>query len=142
MSKTWCLFDEVLKLSDSKGLDDALNEWEITNNIENDTTCVCGKKHIVDTYELTNNNNGNILYPVGSSCIKKFNNPKLNSQLKVVSHRNTILKNEGRKHDGKTYDWICKNDPQYVEYLQAVAIKKKYKMLVEYYNYYHYIKNC
>lgn len=142
MSKTWCLFDEVLKLSESKGLDDALNEWEITNNIENDTTCVCGKKHIIDTYELTNSNNGNILYPVGSSCIKKFNNNKLNSQLKVISHRNTILKNEGRKHDGKTYDWICKNDPQYVEYLQAVAIKKKYKILVEYYNYYHYIKNC
>jgi len=136
MSKVWCLFDEVLKQSESKCLDDALNEWDITNNIVSDTTCICGKKHIVDTYEITNRQNNNILYPIGSSCIKKFNNLNLITQMKVVNHKDSIFKNEGRKHNGKTYDWICQNDPQYIEYLDNVCLKKKYKALVEYYKYF------
>lgn len=50
-----------------------LYEWTVTGTSDADRgdaiNCVCGKKGIIELNEITNNKNGRIIYPVGSSCI-------------------------------------------------------------------------
>ena len=68
------LSEIVINNSVSKNWKDAINEWYISNMnyVDDDETCICGKEGIKYCYEIKNIKNGNILYPIGSSCIKKF----------------------------------------------------------------------
>jgi hypothetical protein len=131
----WKLFDVVLKNSNNKFIDEALSEWYISNNIYSESTCICTKPHIIYTYEITNRENGNILYPIGSSCIKKFKNKNLDEQLKVVLTHNKIFKNKGKKYDGETFEYICNKDVQYIKFLKEHSTKKIYNELINYYEY-------
>lgn len=138
---TYKLFEVVLQHSESKHINEALNEWNITNHKRHNTACICGKQHIIDTYELTNKHNGNILYPIGSSCIKKFENDNLNQQIKTLALGKKIFKNVGRKHNGLTYDEIIEKDPQYVKFLSSNVVGKIYNDLVKYYDFKSKLKN-
>ncbi|MFA6860309.1 MAG: hypothetical protein WCR30_02875 [Clostridia bacterium] len=65
----------VTNLSVNKNWVDAVNEWEILDCIEDESmssSCVCGKEKLRYLFTITNKLNGNKLYPIGSSCIKKF----------------------------------------------------------------------
>lgn len=53
-----------------------MGEWEIADCEEEDSAseiCICGKENIKYLFTIRNTINGNMLYPIGSSCIKKFN---------------------------------------------------------------------
>ncbi len=66
---------KVLKLSDSNEWEEAKDEWEI-DDYEVDpncsSECICGHQGIKFLYTIKNTINGNIVNPVGSSCVKKF----------------------------------------------------------------------
>ena len=69
------LIKEVLDNSESKNWIDAVKEWEIIDCEEDEncsTYCICGKEGLRYLFTIKNTINNNELYPIGSSCIKKF----------------------------------------------------------------------
>lgn len=68
----------VIYSSESNTWKSAAREWEIIGyeRVENDT-CICGKEEIKDVYRIRNRLNGNELYPIGSSCVDKFESKEM-----------------------------------------------------------------
>ncbi len=131
------LVDAVLSKSVSVNFDEAAREWKVTMSFvdpECDGTCVCGKMHLRYLYEITNLVNYNTLYPVGSECVRSFENDEMNLQMEILDRGKTIFKNAGKKHDGVCYEEICRNDPSYVEFVRKSGKKKVYEKLVKYYD--------
>lgn len=75
------LIKSVIDKSETKKWEDAAKEWEIfdceeDNDVE--SSCICGKENIKYLFTIRNTINENKIYPIGSSCIKKFNRTDLN----------------------------------------------------------------
>ena len=69
------LIKDVMDNSESEYWEDAVTEWEIVDVEEDERleeSCICGKEHLRYLFTIKNQLNGNELYPIGSSCIKKF----------------------------------------------------------------------
>ena len=69
------LFKEVIDASESKEWAKAVQEWEVYDCDEDETcstNCICGKEGLRYLFTIYNEINGNKLFPIGSSCIKKF----------------------------------------------------------------------
>lgn len=80
------LIKRVIELSQSNNWDTAVAEWEIADCEEDDTlseSCVCGKEHLYYLFTIENAINGNTLFPIGSSCIKKFGRDDLDDEAAV-----------------------------------------------------------
>jgi hypothetical protein len=131
---------KVIELSNSDIFNEAKFEWDIVGNdiADEDTneTCVCGHKHLKYLFEIRNRYTNQSLYPIGSECIKKFESANLDNQMKLAKYGEIVFKNKGKKHDGRTYDEICKSDENYILFLKENAMKSKYLKLVSYYNFY------
>ena len=137
------LATKVVESSQSKIFDEARYEWNITSTgtaeVGEEETCVCGQTHLHYLFEITNKNNGNVLYPIGSECIKKFACDDLDYQLKIATYGEKKFVNKGKRFDGLTYGEICKNHVDYIHFLKQHAFKAKYKKLIQYYDFF--IKN-
>lgn len=86
------LINKILKLSKNKNWDIAVSEWEIVACDEDEeisSICICGKENIRYLFKIKNLKNNNILYPIGSSCIKKFERQDLNE---IVSIKEKLFK--------------------------------------------------
>lgn len=131
---------KVVEHSEGDIFEEARYEWDITGSskalIGQEQTCVCGKKHLLYLFEITNRNTNKTLFPIGSECIKKFENGVLDYQLKLAKYGDNIFVNKGKRHDGLTYNEICKNHPDYILFLKQHAFKTKYKKLILYYDFY------
>lgn len=80
------LVKAVIDSSDSKDWNNAVLEWELIDTEEDEyaeSECICGKESIRYLHKIQNLINGNILFPVGSSCIKKFDRDELNELISV-----------------------------------------------------------
>lgn len=80
------LIKDVLDNSESEYWEDAVTEWEIVDVEEDERleeSCICGKEHLRYLFTIKNQLNGNELYPIGSSCIKKFEREDLKLQVDV-----------------------------------------------------------
>lgn len=80
------LIKRVLQLSESDIWDFAASEWEICDCEEDcsrSTSCICGKEELRYLFTIKNTENGNNLYPIGSSCIQKFGRSDLKAETKV-----------------------------------------------------------
>lgn len=69
------LVEAVLEKSESKIWEEAVKEWEVYDCREDEncsTRCVCGKEGLRYLFTIRNAINKHKLYPIGSSCIKKF----------------------------------------------------------------------
>ena len=80
------LIKKVIELSESDDWETAVTEWEILDCEEDDTlseSCVCGKEHLYYLFTIRNTRNGNILFPIGSSCIKKFGRSDLYEEASI-----------------------------------------------------------
>ena len=80
------LIEQVIKLSESDDWDEAVKEWEILSCEEDEycsSTCVCGKENIRYLFTIVNLYNSNRLFPIGSSCIKKFDREDLEEDINV-----------------------------------------------------------
>jgi len=82
------LIDQVMANSQDKtSWEIAVSEWEIVDHeedIEMESQCVCGHEHLRYLFTIENTENGNVLFPIGSSCIKKFERKDLNTQTTVL----------------------------------------------------------
>lgn len=77
----------VLENFYSKNWTSAVLEWEITDTDEDEScesNCVCGKENIRYLYTIENTITKKTLFPIGSSCIKKFNRNDLNEQTSIT----------------------------------------------------------
>lgn len=81
------LIEKVINLSNSKEWNSAVLEWFIYDYSEDEeacTSCVCGKEGLRYLFTIKNRINGNILYPIGSSCIKKFHYEELYTEASLI----------------------------------------------------------
>lgn len=93
------LIKRVIELSQSSDWDTAVAEWEIADCEEDDTlseSCVCGKEHLYYLFTIENAINGNTLFPIGSSCIKKFGRDDLDDEAAVREKMFSGLRRDGR----------------------------------------------
>lgn len=80
------LINEVLALSESNIWEIAVKEWKIADceeDLSRSSDCICGKENLRYLFTIENELNGNYLYPIGSSCIRKFGREDLQSETKV-----------------------------------------------------------
>ncbi|MBQ3033547.1 MAG: hypothetical protein IJD28_04130, partial [Deferribacterales bacterium] len=64
----------------------AVKEWVIIDCEEDESAesiCICGHPKIRYLFTIKNNKNGNELYPIGSSCINKFERNDFNKEIKI-----------------------------------------------------------
>lgn len=132
------LVKHVLKNSVSSDFKTACLEWEITDELINDScggVCVCGKCGLKFLFEIKNRHNNNILYPIGSECILKFESKELSRDLeKLLKPSNKIFYNPNKKYHGLTFNYISKKDPQYINFLKNNAYKTEYRALCDYHD--------
>lgn len=80
------LVNTVIEFSSSKDWQNAVSEWILIDTEEDEfaeSKCICGKENIRYLHRIKNVTNDNELFPIGSSCIKKFNRTDLNEQISV-----------------------------------------------------------
>lgn len=80
------LIKEVMDNSESEYWEQAVAEWEIVDVEEDEyleESCICGKEHLRYLFTIKNKLNGNELYPIGSSCIKKFERDDLRLEVDI-----------------------------------------------------------
>lgn len=80
------LMETVLRHSEAADWCSAVAEWRIEDVEEDETlteSCVCGKESLRYLFTIRNTLNNNMLYPIGSSCIKKFGRPDLNDEVTI-----------------------------------------------------------
>jgi hypothetical protein len=139
MNHEFNLIKAVIENSESETFAEACSEWNITNynESESNTDCICGKKHIKYCYIIKNRITKECLYPIGSECIKKFGSTNMNECMARISDKFKVFVNKDKKHDGKTYDYICRTDEKYVIWLrdEYSGSKKKFEKLVNYYTF-------
>lgn len=66
------LQEVVLTYSESNNWEEARFEWDIEKCVEGTATCICGQSNLRYLYGIKNRQNGKELYPVGTTCIKRF----------------------------------------------------------------------
>ncbi|MEG0759703.1 MAG: hypothetical protein RR505_14920, partial [Raoultibacter sp.] len=80
------LIKTVLRYSDATEWKAAVLEWCIDDVEEDETlqeSCICGKENLRYLFTIRNTINGSTLYPIGSSCIKKFERSDLDEEVTV-----------------------------------------------------------
>lgn len=130
MAYEFALKKIVCENSVSDEFNTARHEWNLSDYHYDDGICECGKRGLKHLYEITNQFTHKTLYPIGSECIKYFENEEMERKMKIARLSETIFKNEGKKHDGKTYMFIYENDKRYISFLRDNSIKKKYEKLI------------
>lgn len=80
------LIKTVIDNSLGKTWEEAVKEWEIIDCEEDEecsSQCVCGKENIKYLYLIHNTLTGKQLFPIGSTCINKFERDDLNEEIKI-----------------------------------------------------------
>jgi hypothetical protein len=80
------LIQPVIDNSEAPIWEQAVHEWEVYDCEEDETlesSCICGKEELRYLFTIRNVINGNMLYPIGSSCIKKFKRDDLDEEVAV-----------------------------------------------------------
>lgn len=94
MNSNYNLIQEVIKKSVSKNWQFAVLEWRIIGcSVDRylRSDCICGKENIKYLFTIENCENGEILYPIGSSCIKKFERNDLDDLVNVYEKMSRLL---------------------------------------------------
>lgn len=88
------LLKKVLDASESNDWESAVREWEIFDCEEDESGssfCLCGKENLRYLFTIRNRLNGILLFPIGSSCINKFNRNDLNYETSVYEDMFNLL---------------------------------------------------
>ena len=118
----------------------AAREWTVLslNRVESDSTCICGKKHILYVSTIQNLITGEQLYPIGSECIKKFKNPFMDNELKRLKKEEKKLKKLASTQVGigmyneLTIEECCNLHSDYVKFVYEKHLNSKYNSLLTY----------
>ena len=74
----------VIEFSVADDWEGARREWEVVGCEIDEThsaTCICGKEGLRYVYTIVNTETGESLFPIGSSCIKKFEQNDMDEEL-------------------------------------------------------------
>lgn len=77
---------QILDNSVSQDWQSAVGEWELIDTEEDEccgSECICGKENIRYLHRIRNEINKKELFPVGSSCIRKFDRTDLNEKISI-----------------------------------------------------------
>lgn len=88
------LIATVINASESNKWLDAVDEWEIYDWEEDEdccSRCICGKENIRYLYTIRNIYNGEMLFPIGSSCINKFERKDLRDETALIEEQFRLL---------------------------------------------------
>ncbi|MBQ9281340.1 MAG: hypothetical protein IJ207_03980 [Treponema sp.] len=88
------LIKVVIEASVADTWESAVLEWEIVDCTEDESAssqCVCKHEGLRYLYKIRNRNNKNILFPIGSTCIKKFGRNDLDEELSVMEQMFSLL---------------------------------------------------
>jgi len=80
------LIERVIDKSEALNWENAVLEWEVFDCEEDETlqsSCICGKEELRYLFTIRNTRNGNLLYPIGSSCIRKFERDDLDEDASI-----------------------------------------------------------
>ena len=80
------LIKSVIELSESQDWEKAVREWAIIDCEIDESlseSCVCGKENLKYLFTIRNVKNRNELYPIGSTCINKFERDDLDDEVSV-----------------------------------------------------------
>lgn len=114
------LFKTVIDKSNKKTWEEAVQEWQIVDSDEDEScesSCVCGKENIRYLFKIENLLNGNTIFPIGSSCIKKFQRHDLNEKTSVEIQFYKLLK--------------AVNNGEYIELKGGLLNRRLLKLLYE-----------
>lgn len=112
MTKPFKLTKAVLENSTATNWQSAVTEWEIVDQDEDvtmETECVCGKEGLRYLFTIKNTTNENVLYPIGSKCIKRFEVDELTNEVNVKEQMFKLMHGiEDRKFITLTSDWFSR----------------------------------
>ena len=80
------LIKTVMDKSWGNTWEEAVQEWDIIDCAEDNSlsrSCICGKEQIKYLYRLHNRKTNQWLFPIGSSCIKKFQRKDLQEKTEL-----------------------------------------------------------
>lgn len=126
------LQSEVIRFSNSEKWNEATLEWDIIDFAEDsnmEESCTCGKPHIKYLYTISNNITGNVLEPIGSQCIKKFERDDLKEEINIYER---LFKLVNAKRDKKFIElksdekYFSKNLIDYLHNKNVFAINGQY----------------
>ncbi len=94
--KEYCenLIKAVIDASEVDTWELAVLEWEIVDCTEDESLssqCVCQHEGLRYLYKIRNTINKNILFPIGSTCIKKFGRNDLDEELSIMEQMFKLL---------------------------------------------------
>lgn len=100
------LFNEVISKSESDAWEEAVLEWDIVSEREDEDrveSCVCGHEHLRYLFTIRNRYTGKEIYPIGSTCIRKFERNDLNEDLECRKQALRLMREAERlaKEQGK-----------------------------------------
>ena len=88
------LIRQVIEKSESSVWESAVLEWDIVDCEEDEfreESCICGKENLRYLFTIRNRRNQNELFPIGSSCINKFERKELIEQANVQEQMFKLL---------------------------------------------------
>lgn len=80
------LIRKVIDASEADEWEDAVQEWMIFDCEEDEnvsSSCICGKESIRYLFTIRNYKTCRMLYPIGSSCIRKFERDDLDDEIAI-----------------------------------------------------------
>ena len=83
------LIKTVMDKSWGNTWEEAVQEWDIIDCAEDNSlsrSCICGKEQIKYLYRLHNRKTNQWLFPIGSSCIKKFQRKEQQLQKQCLNY--------------------------------------------------------
>ena len=106
------LIGTVIGLSVADDWEGARREWEIVGCEVDEThsaTCVCGKEGLRYVYTIANTETGETLSPIGSSCIKKFEQSDMDEELAGWQQAIKLMEEAARigKEDSEAQERKC-----------------------------------
>ncbi|MGJ0146831.1 hypothetical protein ACR56S_04115 [Staphylococcus hominis] len=89
------LKEVIVNNSVSDNWHEAVNEWDIEGCEENQDikgTCICGKENLRYLFTIVNSENNNLVFPIGSKCIKTFERSDLNKTITIHEQLHKLLR--------------------------------------------------
>jgi hypothetical protein len=120
----------VIRLSENKDWEIAKFEWYVERYYDDyrcTTTCNCTKEGLRHVYVIKNRLNGNRVTPVGSVCIKRFENQEMIKEMMSLRQFYKEIKKWGKRvftHSvkrGQSIEDICEDSG----FIQFVKTKRK-----------------
>lgn len=100
------LIDAVVSASESDTWDKAIWEWNMIGcriDYKCSSNCICGQERIKYLFTIENEVNDNVLFPIGSRCIKKFGRKDLDEYVNIHEQMGKLLE-AVRKHSFIIFD--------------------------------------